>query len=186
MKTTFVLATFALALIATAGAQGKDKKEKPAYKVGTFSATTSVSDGRFSNANCTSTFGCFGSTKDASHNVHLIITPEGRYKVQAPVDVTASLLIISGPTVYKPWFMDNLHEGDTVLFIAECNKHNECRMRFPNPDKPDKEIATQGKFDPSTAKTNATVLCGSGKLTPEVEAQVCPIPVANATPAAKD
>ena len=82
----------------------------------------------------------------------------------------------NSPTVHKQWFMDSLHEGDKVLFSAQCNKHNHCTIRMPNPDRPDKVIETQGWFSPAIAKTNAGVLCGRGKLSAAVEAQVCDQP----------
>jgi hypothetical protein len=44
---------------------------------------------------------------------------------------------------------------------------------LPDPDKPNKEIRTLGFFFPAIAKTNTTVLCGTGRLTADVEAQVC-------------
>jgi hypothetical protein len=122
------------------------------------------------------------------------------YEIEAPVSVGGTLLLgiaSNGfsPTVHKAWFMDNLHEGDKVLFSPVCKKHNRCTIRLPNPDKPNKEILTLGFFFPAIAKTNTTVLCGTGKLTADVEAQVCrpentpptpaalsPIPPAEQTP----
>jgi hypothetical protein len=87
------------------------------------------------------------------------------------------------PTLHKAWFMDQLNEGDTVLFSAVCNRHNYCRIGVPNPDKPEKEIMTNGYFRPATAKTNAASLCGKGRLTAEVELKVC-APVVAAVPVA--
>jgi hypothetical protein len=152
-------------------------KDKPAYEVGTFVENRRVSDGTFSSASCGS-FGCSGSAYNASHNVHFVITPEGHYAIEAPVSVAGTILVGMlnngyAPTMHKEWFMDNLHEGDTVLFSPQCNKHNRCTIRLPNPDNPNKEITTFGEFDPNSAKTNARVLCGTGRLTVAVEAQMC-------------
>jgi hypothetical protein len=79
------------------------------------------------------------------------------------------------PTIHKEWFMDQLHEGDKILFDAKCNKHNNCEFYLPDPDKTGKEIVTVGYYRADVAKTNTTTLCGKGKLSPAVEAQVCPI-----------
>jgi hypothetical protein len=167
-------------------------REKPPYEVGTFMSSRQVSDGTYSTASCGS-FGCNGSAYNAAHNVHLVSTPDGIFSIEAPVSVGGTILLGlatngNSPTVHKAWFMDNLHEGDKVLFSAACNKHNRCSIRLPNPDKPSKEILTLGFFFPTIAKTNATVLCGTGKLTADVEAQVCtqgntPPPIAAPSPA---
>jgi hypothetical protein len=83
----------------------------------------------------------------------------------------------NAPTIHKGWFMDNLHEGDRVLFAAKCktyrNNHTSCQFWLPNPDKAGKEILTVGGFTPAVAKTNTSQLCGTGKLSASVEAQVC-------------
>ncbi len=151
--------------------------DKPPYEVGIFMSSEQVSDGSYSTASCGS-FGCNGSAYNAAHNVHLVRTDNGIYSIEAPVSVAGTVLLGMlnngiAPTVHKAWFMDDLHEGDKVLFSADCNKHNRWTIRLPNPDKPTKEITTQGFFYPSIAKTNATTLCGTGKLTADVEAQVC-------------
>ena len=152
-------------------------REKPPYEVGTFMSSQQVSDGSYSTASCGS-FGCNGSAYNAAHNVHLVQTLDGVFSIEAPVSVAGSILLSmatngNSPTVHKAWFMDNLHEGDKVLFSAACNKHNRCTIRLPNPDKPTKEILTLGFFFPAIAKTNTAVLCGTGRLTADVEAQVC-------------
>jgi hypothetical protein len=152
-------------------------KDKPQYEVGTFIESTQVSDGTYSSASCGGG-GCNGSAYNAAHNQHAVSAPEGTYYIDAPVSVGWSMVASMGtngnaPLIHKQWFMDDLHEGDKVLFSAECNKHNVCTIRMPNPDKPDKEFRTMGRFYPNVAKTNATSLCGKGKLTAAVEAQVC-------------
>ena len=152
-------------------------KDKPPYEVGVFLSSRQVDDGTYSSASCGS-FGCNGSAYSAAHNVHLVRTPDGIFSIEAPVSVGGTFLLGmlsngQSPTVHKAWFMDDLHEGDKVLFSAQCNKHNRCTIRLPNPDKPTKEILTLGFFFPAIAKTNTTVLCGTGRLTADVEAQVC-------------
>ncbi len=159
-------------------------KDKPAYEVGTFLSTTQQSDGVFSSASC-GRYSCSGSAYSAAHNVHTLSTPEGAYMLEAPTSVVGTIILGSltggnAPTIHKAWFMDNLHEGDKVLFSASCNRRNNCTFRLPNPDRPDKEIVTVGYFAPATAKTNAAVLCGTGKLSLAVEAQVCSVQPATA------
>jgi hypothetical protein len=152
-------------------------KDKPQYEVGAFIQSAQVSDGTYSSASCGGG-GCNGSAYNAAHNQHAVSAPEGTYYIDAPVSVGWSMVASMGtnghaPLIHKQWFMDDLHEGDKVLFSAECNKHNVCTIRMPNPDKPDKEFRTMGRFYPNVAKTNVTSLCGRGKLTAAVEAQVC-------------
>jgi hypothetical protein len=152
-------------------------REKPPYEMGTFLSSRQVSDGTYSTASC-GRFGCNGSAYNAAHNVHLVSTPDGIFSIEAPISVAGSLLLGiarngNAPIVHKAWFMDDLHEGDKVLFSSQCGKHGRCSIRLPDPDNPKKEIATLGFFFPAIAKTNTTVLCGTGKLTPSVEAQVC-------------
>jgi hypothetical protein len=152
-------------------------RDKPPYEVGTFMSSRQVSDGTYSTASCGS-FGCNGSAYNAAHNVHLVSTPDGMFSIEAPVSVAGTILLgmVSNgisPTLHKAWFMDDLHEGDKVLFSAQCGKHGRCTIRLPDPDKPNKEIRTLGFFFPAIAKTNTTVLCGTGRLSADVEAQVC-------------
>src|ERR1039458_1381023 len=144
------------------------------YQVGIFSSTGQLSDGTFAN--------CYGSgcnSYSAGHNIHYIRTQDGMYAVEAPISVGLSLLGAlategNSPTIHKEWFMDQLHEGDKVLFAAACDKHNNCQFWLPNPDKVGKEFSTMGYYRPDNAKTNTGTLCGTGKLKPEIEAQVCP------------
>jgi hypothetical protein len=144
------------------------------YQVGIFSSTGQLSDGTFAN--------CYGSgcnSYSAGHNIHFIRTQDGMYAIEAPTSVGLSLfdaLVTKGnsPTVHKQWFMDQLHEGDKVLFAAGCDKHNNCQFWLPDPDKPGKEFSTVGYYRADHAKTNTGTLCGTGKLKPDIEAQVCP------------
>ncbi len=158
-------------------AQAREKDHSAAYQVGTFSSTGAISDGSY--ASC-SGGGCSGYS--AAHNVHFVNTADGTYAIEAPTSLAGTMLVgmMSGgnsPTIHKGWFMDNLHEGDKVLFAAKCktyrNSHTSCQFWLPNPDRADKEISTVGGFSPAVAKTNTSQLCGTGKLSASVEAQVC-------------
>jgi hypothetical protein len=153
------------------------EKEKPPYQAGTYVSSTTVDDGRYASATCGS-YGCSGSAYSAAHNVHFVQTESGVYGIESPTSGAATFLNAMAnngvsPTLHKAWFMDQLREGDTVLFSAICNSHNNCRISVPNPDKPGKEIMTNGFFRPAMAKTNVASLCGKGKLTAEVETKVC-------------
>jgi hypothetical protein len=166
-----VLLVFAAFLVALP-AFAKDHAEW--YQVGIFSSTGKLSDGTFAN--------CYGSgcnSYSAGHNIHYIRTQDGMYAVEAPISVGLSLfgaLATNGnsPTIHKQWFMDQLHEGDKVLFAVACDKHNNCQFWLPDPDKAGKEFSTIGYYRADNARTNTGTLCGTGKLKPDIEAQVCP------------
>jgi len=143
------------------------------YQAGTFSSTGRLNDGNYSDCSGGS---CSGY--NAAHNIHYITSTDGIYSIEAPVAVGSSMLMSMAtnghaPSVHKAWFMDQLHEGDKILFAAKCGKHNRCQFWLPNPDKTGKEVATLGSFEPTVAKTNTAALCGTGKLAASVEAQVC-------------
>ena len=135
--------------------------------------------------------------------IHLLHTDAGDYRVEAPVNKGLSILSALGSNSYNPpvtyhnkWFMDNVQRGTKVLFAAECAKPNKkhpneavrCTFYFPDPDSSDHEYVTLGDFTPlaagdgSNTQKTANTLCGTGKLRPDVEAQLCggtpdPIPV---------
>ena len=151
-------------------AQAREKDHSADYQVGTFSSTGTISDGSY--ANC-SGGGC--SAYSAAHNIHYVSTADGVYAIEAPTSVAGTMLVgmMSGgnaPTIHKGWFMDNLHEGDKVLFAAKCktyrNNHTSCQFWLPNPDKTGKEILTMGGFSPAVAKTNTSQLCGTARYLP--------------------
>jgi hypothetical protein len=173
-KIATALAVFGLL---TGFARAKEKDHSADYQVGTFSSTGTVSDGSY--ANC-SGGGC--SAYSAAHNVHFVNTADGVYAIEAPMSMGGTMLagMMTGgnaPTIHKGWFMDSLHEGDKVLFAAKCKTHHDnrtsCEFWLPNPDKTGREIMTFGGFSPAVAKTNTSQLCGTGKLSANVEAQVC-------------
>jgi hypothetical protein len=123
----------------------------------------------------------------ASHNVHYVETSEGTYGIEAPVSLGRTFMLGmltpggNSPTLHKEWFMDLLHDGDQVLFAAGCDKHHHCTFWLPNPDKVGKEFVTRGVFVPSVAPSNTTSLCGTGKLSASVSAEVCQ-PIAQLRP----
>ncbi len=169
-------AIFCLIVLTASVALAKDHSY--AYQVGVFRSSGTISDGTYSTASC-GTFGCSGSAYNAAHNVHYVQTAEGTYAIESPVSVGRTMLLGmatpggNSPTVHKAWFMDQLSDGAQVMFAVGCNKHNRCTFWLPNPDKIGKEIETQGWFQPFAAPSNATSLCGTGRLTPEMERQVC-------------
>jgi hypothetical protein len=110
------------------------------------------------------------------------------YAIQAPISrgqtFLANLATNSNASqVHVQWFMDQLHEGDKVLFAYKCDKHNNCFFWLPKPDKEGKEYSTYGYFRPDAAQTNTQQLCGKSKLSPDVEAQLCPPVAAPPAPA---
>jgi len=127
-------------------------------------------------------------------SIHILHTRAGDYRVEAPVNTAMTLISAlgskaynRGQTFHNKWFMDDVQPGTTVLFAWGCanpsKKHpNEtirCTFWFPDPDSTDHEYATIGDFTPYTAgngsnmQKTANTLCGTGKLRPDVEAQLC-------------
>ncbi len=126
--------------------------------------------------------------------IHLLHTDAGDYRVEAPVNKGLSILSAMGSNAYNPaktyhnkWFLDNVQPGTKVLFASTCAKPSKkhpndavrCTFYFPDPDSSDHEYATLGDFTPFTAgdgsntQKTASTLCGTGKLKPDVEAQLC-------------
>jgi len=129
---------------------------------------------------------------------YILYTDAGFYRVQSPINKGLTYLSIvdsaldkkqskNAKTYINKWFLDNVESGTNVVFAAECNKPNKkhpndmvkCRFWFPDPDSTYHEYATIGDFTPfilgdgSNTKNTANVLCGTGTLKPEVEAQLC-------------
>jgi hypothetical protein len=126
--------------------------------------------------------------------IHLLHTDAGDYRVEAPINKGLSILSAMGSNAYNPaktyhnkWFLDNVQPGTKVLFTSGCAKPNRkhpneavrCTFYFPDPDSSDHEYVTFGDFTPfavgdgSNTQKTANTLCGTGKLKPEVEAQLC-------------
>jgi len=140
--------------------------------------------------------------------IHLLHTDAGDYRVEAPINKGLSILSAMASNAYNPpvtyhnkWFLDNVQPGTKVLFASECAQPNKkhpnqavrCTFYFPDPDSSDHEYATLGDFTPyaagdgSNTQKTANTLCGTGKLRPDVEAQLCggtpaPTPVPVFTP----
>ncbi len=129
--------------------------------------------------------------------IHLLHTEAGDYRVEAPINKGATFMsamaagMANAPyaarTYHNKWFLDNVQPGTRVLFASECAKPNRkhpnevvrCTFYFPDPDSSDHEYATLGDFTPfaagdgSNMQKTANTLCGTGKLRPNVEAQLC-------------
>jgi hypothetical protein len=150
------------------------------YKVGIFSSTGQLRDGSYSNGQTRGV-----ATYTAHHNIHYVRTDDGMYSIYSPSVLGKTFLFKPltndgtltdddmMPNVHKQWFMDKLHDGDKVLFAAKCDKNNNCWFWLPNPDKPGLEFTTQGYYLPDAIETTPQSLCGTGKLTPQVAAEVC-------------
>ncbi len=131
--------------------------------------------------------------------IHLLHTEVGDFRVEAPVNTGLSMLSTMGSNAYHPaqtihnkWFLDQVQPGTKVLFASECAKPSKkhpndvvrCTFWFPDPDSTSHEYGTLGDFTPyqigdgSNAQQTANVLCGTGKLKPETEAQICGSPAA--------
>ncbi len=126
--------------------------------------------------------------------IHLLHTDAGDYRIEAPINKGATFLSAMNSNSYRPaqtihnkWFLDNVQAGTKVLFASECVKMNKkhpndavrCSFYFPDPDSSSHEYVTIGDFTPvafgdgSNTQKTASTLCGSGKLKPETEAQLC-------------
>jgi hypothetical protein len=130
----------------------------------------------------------------AGQGFHFLHTAQGNYRVEAPVNTGMSILSAMASDRYHPavtyhnkWFLDNVAAGTNVLFAARCSKPNKkhpndvvrCEFWFPDPDSTSHEYRTMGDFTPylegngSNIQNTAKALCGTGKLSASVEAQVC-------------
>lgn len=180
MKTSHIFIALGMVLtsfplLVTSPAYAKDHSKE--YQVGIVVSAEQLNDGSITRCQ-----GSLCATSDSSNNIHFVRVPNGIYAINAPVDVSTSILNALGTmgtggedeVAHKEWFMDHLQPGDKVLFAAKCDKHNNCSFWLPNPNHPGKEIGTDGYFHPNVANSNTQTLCGTGELTPAVEAQVCP------------
>jgi hypothetical protein len=150
---------------------------KPPYQVGVFVQRVAIDAGTVSHRRNIGLSGRHNVvTRNIEHTKTLVQTQDGQYSVEPPHRYGKAILTGSSGDHHKEWFMDALHPGDKLLFSADCDKHNHCAIEVPNPEEPDKVSKTVGWFYPNNALTNVTVLCGTGKLTDEVEAEVCPQP----------
>jgi hypothetical protein len=183
----------------------KTYKHASEYQVATLDKNLRVETGSDVTLAKTSTDAKLGA---GGQGIHLLYTDQGNYRVEAPINKGLTILSAMSSNAYNPaktyhnkWFLDNVQPGTRVLFASECanpsKKHpNEavrCTFFFPDPDSSDHEYATVGDFTPfaagdgSNMQKTGNVLCGTGKLKPDVEAQVCsgtpaPIPAPAPTP----
>ncbi|MGD0347379.1 MAG: hypothetical protein ABSA85_11515 [Terracidiphilus sp.] len=183
------------------GQSAKTYKHASEFQVAILDQNLRVATGSDATLARTTTDAKLGS---GGQGIHLLHTDAGDYRVEAPINKGLSFLSAMGSNAYNPpvtyhnkWFMDNVRPGTKVLFAAECAKPNRkhpneavrCTFYFPDPDSSDHEYATLGDFTPfatgdgSNTQKTANALCGTGKLRPDVEAQLCggtpaPIPVA--------
>ena len=112
------IAMTTLALTTTLGAYAADHSAE--YMAGTLSTTGQVSDGTYVNGQ-----GRGANIRTAAHNVHYVETEAGIYTIESPTAVGKNIAIAlmapgaAIPSLHKQWFMDQLHEGDQVLFRRE-------------------------------------------------------------------
>jgi hypothetical protein len=180
----------------------KTYKHASQYEVAILDENLRVSTGTDVTLGKNSTDAKFGA---GGQGIHLLHIPTGDYRVEAPVNKGLTFLSAMGSNAYRPaltihnkWFLDNVQPGTKVLFASECAKPNKkhpndavrCTFYFPDPDSSSHEYATIGDFTPNLAgdgsntQKTASTLCGTGKLKPDVEAQLCGAPdPATATPA---
>jgi hypothetical protein len=198
MKVTRLAAATALLSISVLGfakdKEAKTYKHAAQYQVATLDQTLRVETGNDVTLAKNMTDAKLGP---GGQGIHLLHTDAGDYRVEAPVNKGLSILSALGSNAYHPavtyhnkWFLDNVQQGTKVLFASECaspsKKHpNEavrCTFWFPDPDSTDHEYATAGDFTPvlagdgSNLEKTANTLCGKGKLSAAVEAQMCPAP----------
>jgi len=180
-----VLIALLMSLVLVGSAFAKEHKDHSSdYQAGTFAGTGFIDTGAVSDHASGGLFGGGGvKTRSIGHNVAWIDVPTGRYTIDPPFSVGAAILLGDKVDPHKRWFVDQMHPGDKILFAAKCtDKHNDCQIWVPNPDKVGKEISTVGRFEPLAAKTNTNALCGTGKLSADLEAQVCNQPAADPQP----
>lgn len=195
MKFTYLSAV--VLLLAPSVVVAKDSKDAKTYKhsseyqVAILDQNLSVLTGTDETLAKTTTDAKLGSGGQA---IHLLHTDAGDYRVEAPVNKGMTFLSAMNSNAYRQaevfhnkWFLDNVQPGTKVLFASECAKPSKkhpdqtvrCTFYLPDPDSSDHEYKTLGDFTPfmsgdgSNTQNSANVLCGKGKLKPEVEAQIC-------------
>jgi hypothetical protein len=190
----------------------KTYKHVAEFQMGTLDKNLRVSTGSDVTLGHTTTD---AKLDQGGQGMHFLHTEKGDFRVEAPVNKGRSFLNglaaasanmnrpvwaqERGEIVHNKWFLDNVQAGTNVLFASECaapnKKHpNEtvrCSFYFPDPDSTDHEYATSGDFTPylqgdgSNTQKAGDTLCGTGKLKPEVESQLCGASLATAKPEEK-
>jgi hypothetical protein len=169
----------------------KTYKHAPQYQVAILDQNLRVATGYDATLAKTATD---SKLSGGGQGIHLLHTDAGDFRVEAPVNKGLSILSALGSNAYHPpvtyhnkWFLDNVQAGTKVLFASECSKPSKkhpndavrCEFWFPDPDSADHEYETMGDFTPylvgdgSNTQKTANTLCGTGKLNPATEAQIC-------------
>jgi hypothetical protein len=188
MERAIVLAVL---LLTAAGYAQKTYNHASEYQVAVLDENARVSTGTDATLGKTGTDAKLDSGGQGFHFLH---TDHGNYRVEAPVNKGASFISALGTpngrtpiTYHNKWFLDSVPAGTTVLFAAECGKPNKkhpndtirCEFWFPDPDSTSHEYRTLGDFTPylegngSNIQKTANSLCGTGKLNPATERQIC-------------
>jgi len=191
MKRAIVLAV----LLSATGYAQKTYNHASEYQVAVLDENARVSTGTDATLGKTGTDAKLDQGGQAFHFLH---TDHGNYRVEAPVNKGASFLSALGTpngrtpiTYHNKWFLDSVPAGTNVLFAAECGKPNKkhpndtvrCEFWFPDPDSTSHEYRTLGDFTPylegngSNIQKTANSLCGTGKLNPATERQICGVAV---------
>ncbi len=170
---------------------GKTYKHAAEYQLATLDQNLRVATGSDVTLAKTMTDSKLGA---GGQGIHLLHTEVGDFRVEAPVNKGMSFLSAMASSRYNPaqvyhnkWFLDSVQPGTKVLFASECarpsKKHPNdtvrCTFWFPDPDSTSHEYETQGDFTPylvgdgSNTQKTANALCGTGKLNPQTEEQLC-------------
>lgn len=189
MKYFGVLAV--LLLVAGVGHAQKTYNHASEYQVAVLDENAKISTAADATLGKTSTD---AKLTGGGQGFHFLHTDHGNYRVEAPVNKGMSFMAaMAAPqgttpvTYHNKWFLDNVAAGTNVLFAARCGKPNKkhpndvvrCEFWFPDPDSDSHEYRTLGDFTPylegngSNIQKTANALCGTGKLNPETEKQVC-------------
>jgi len=199
MKCIVALILVSLALMGSALAQ-KTYNHASEYQVAVLDESTRLSTGVDATLGKTRTDAKLNGGGQGFHFLH---TDSGNYRVEAPVNKGMTFLSAMAAnrnnpavTFHNKWFLDNVAAGTNVLFAAQCSKPNKkhpndvvrCEFWFPDPDSDSHEYRTSGDFTPyiqgdgGNIQKTANSLCGKGKLSASVEAQVCNQPAADPQP----
>ncbi len=192
MKRIAVIA-IVVSLSAAIGHAQKTYNHAAEYQVAVLDESTRVGTGADATLGKTSTDAKLNGGGQGFHFLH---TNSGNYRVEAPVNKGMSFMSAMASDRYHPavtfhnkWFLDNVAAGTNVLFAAHCAKPNKkrpnevvrCEFWFPDPDSTSHEYRTLGDFtvymvgDGSNTQKTANVLCGTGKLNPQTEKQICDV-----------
>lgn len=195
---TYAAITYFSALSVTcllsAESPAKTYKHASQYQVAVLDQSLRVETGNDVTLSRTSTD---AKVSGGGQGIHLLHTDAGDYRVEAPVNKGLTFLSAmsagmsnvpsTAQTFHNKWFLDTVQPGTKVLFAVECSKPNKkhpndtvrCIFWFPDPDSTSHEYATAGDFTPytggdgSNTQRTANTLCGTGKLNPATEAQLC-------------